>query len=141
LALIRDKKILLFEIFLYLFQFFENNLLLSIYFSCRNRSFLKVQNKYYTKHLLWFVDLQNNLEFYNLPCLSFVQGLTCKWISAQELRLMMGYKSLIKTALGLGLVRLKLGWIGQDKLSLNNKEKYFCPANRYNGSSQYSKIF
>ena len=46
----------------------------------------------------------------------------------------MGYKSLIKTALGLGLVRFKLGWIGQDKLSLNNKEKYFCSMNRYNGS-------
>jgi hypothetical protein len=60
----------------------------------------------------WFEDLQNNLEFYNLPCLSFVQGLKCKWISAQEPRLMMGYKSLIKTALGLDLVRLKLGWIG-----------------------------
>jgi hypothetical protein len=65
----------------------------------------------YTKHLLWFVDLQNNLEFYNLPCLSFVQGLKCKWISAQEPRLMMRYKSLTKTELGLGLVRLKLNWI------------------------------
>jgi hypothetical protein len=41
-----------------------------------------------------------------------VQGLKCKWISAQEPRLMIRYKSLIKTALGLGLVRLKLGWIG-----------------------------
>jgi hypothetical protein len=51
-----------------------------------------------------------------------VQGLTCKWTSAQEPRLVLGYKSLIKTALGLGLVRLKLGWIGQDKLSLNNKK-------------------
>jgi hypothetical protein len=29
--------------------------------------------------------------------------------------------SFIKTALGLGLVKLKLGWIGQDELSLNNK--------------------
>jgi hypothetical protein len=38
------------------------------------------------------------------------------------------------TALGLGLVRLKLGWIGQDKLSLNNRENYFCPMNRYNDS-------
>jgi hypothetical protein len=47
---------------------------------------------------------------------------------------MMGYKSLIMIALGLGLVRLKLGWIGQDKLSLNSKEKCFCPANHYNGS-------
>jgi hypothetical protein len=49
---------------------------------------------------------------------------------------MMGYKSLIKTALGLGLIRLKLGWIGQDKLSLslNNGEKCFCPVNHYNGS-------
>jgi hypothetical protein len=46
----------------------------------------------------------------------------------------MGNKSLIKTALGLGLVRLNLGWIGQDKLSLNNREKYFFPMNRYNGS-------
>jgi hypothetical protein len=46
----------------------------------------------------------------------------------------MGYKSLIKTVLGLGLVRLNLGWIGQDKLSLNNKEKCFCPINHYNGS-------
>jgi hypothetical protein len=63
----------------------------------------------YTKHLLRFVDLQNNLEFYNLSCLSFVQGLKYKWISAQEPRLIMGYKSLIKNALGLGLVRLKLG--------------------------------
>jgi hypothetical protein len=54
--------------------------------------------------------------------LSFVQGLTCKCTSAQEPRLVLGYKSLIKTALGLGLVRLKLGWIGQDKLSLNNKK-------------------
>jgi hypothetical protein len=59
-------------------------------------------------------------------------GLTYKWISAQEPRLM-GYKSLIKTALGLDLV-LNLGWIGQDKLSLNNKEKCFCPVNRYNNS-------
>jgi hypothetical protein len=75
----------------------------------------------YTKYFLWFVDLQNNLEFYNLVCLSFVQGLTYKCISAQESRLMMGYKSLIKIALSLGLVRLKLGWIGQDKLSLNNR--------------------
>jgi hypothetical protein len=65
--------------------------------------------------------------------LSFVHGLTCKWISAQEPRLMR-YKSLIKTALGLELVRLNLGWIGQDKLSLNSKEKYLCPVNRYNGS-------
>jgi hypothetical protein len=56
-----------------------------------------------------FVDLQNNLEFYNLACLSFVQGLTCKWASAQEPRLVLGYKSLIKTTLGLGLVRHKLG--------------------------------
>jgi hypothetical protein len=41
----------------------------------------------------------------------------------------MGYKCLIKTALdlGLGLVRIKLGWIGQDKLSLNNRGKYFYP--------------
>jgi hypothetical protein len=66
--------------------------------------------------------LQNNLEFYNLSCLSFVQGLTYKWTSAQEPRLVLGYKRLIKTALGLGLVRFKLGWIGQDKLSLNNKK-------------------
>jgi hypothetical protein len=57
-----------------------------------------------------------------LPCLSFVQGLTCKWTSAQEPRLVLGYKSLIKTTLGLSLVRLKLGWICQDKLSLNNKK-------------------
>jgi hypothetical protein len=34
----------------------------------------------------------------------------------------MGYKSLINTVLGLGLIRLKPGWIGQDKLSLNNKK-------------------
>jgi hypothetical protein len=54
-------------------------------------------------------------------------------ISAQESRLMR-YKSLIKTALGLGLVRLNLSWIGQDKLSLNNREKCFCPVNRYNDS-------
>jgi hypothetical protein len=59
--------------------------------------------------------------------LSFVQGLTCKWTSAQEPRIVLGYKSLIKTALGLGLVKLKLGWIGQDKLSLNNK-KVFLPS-------------
>jgi hypothetical protein len=65
----------------------------------------------YTKHLLWFVDLQNNFEFYNLPCLSFVQELKYKWMGIQESRLMMGYKNLMKTALGLGLVRLKLGWI------------------------------
>jgi hypothetical protein len=39
---------------------------------------------------------------------------------------MMGYKSLIKTALGLGLVRLKLGWIGSNKLSLNKKENVFA---------------
>jgi hypothetical protein len=51
-----------------------------------------------------------------------MQGLTCKWTSAQEPRLVPGYKNLIKTTLGLGLVRLKLGWIGQDKLSLNNKK-------------------
>jgi hypothetical protein len=38
-----------------------------------------------------------------------VQGLKCKWISTQEPRLMMGYKILIKTILGLGLVRFKLG--------------------------------
>jgi hypothetical protein len=57
--------------------------------------------------------------------------LTWKWISAQEPRLM-GYKSLIKIALGLVLVRLNLGWIGQDKLSLNNREKCLCPVNRYN---------
>jgi hypothetical protein len=44
-----------------------------------------------------------------MPCLSFVQELTCKWMSAQEPRLVLGYKSLIKTALGLCLVRLKLG--------------------------------
>jgi hypothetical protein len=50
---------------------------------------------------------------------------------------MMGYKSIIKTSLGLALVRLKLGWIGQDKLSLNNREKCFYPVNSYNGSSQY----
>jgi hypothetical protein len=54
--------------------------------------------------------------------LSFVQGLICKWTSAQESRLVLGYKSLIKTALGLGSVKLKLGWIGQEKLSLNNKK-------------------
>jgi hypothetical protein len=65
-----------------------------------------------TKHLLWFVDFQNNLEFYNLSCLSFMQGLKYKLISAQELRLMMRYKNLIKTVLGLDLVRLKLDWIG-----------------------------
>jgi hypothetical protein len=35
---------------------------------------------------------------------------------------MLEYKSLNKTTLGLGLVRYKLGWIGQDKLSLNNKK-------------------
>jgi hypothetical protein len=69
-----------------------------------------------------FVDLQNNLEFYNLSCLSFVQGLTCKWTSAQEQRLVLWYKNLIKTTLGLGLVKLKLGWIGQETLSLNNKK-------------------
>jgi hypothetical protein len=33
------------------------------------------------------------LNFYNLPCLSFVQELTYKWISVRELRLMMGHKS------------------------------------------------
>jgi hypothetical protein len=32
-------------------------------------------------------------------------------------------KSLIKIALGLGLVKLKLGWIGWSKLSLNSKKK------------------
>jgi hypothetical protein len=46
----------------------------------------------------------------------------------------MRYKNLIMTALGLGLVRLNLGCIGQDKLSLNNKEKCLCSVNRYNGS-------
>jgi hypothetical protein len=66
--------------------------------------------------------------------LSFVQGLICKWTSAQEPRLVLGYKSLIKTALGLGLVKLKLGWICQEKLSLNNKKSVLCPVNRYNGS-------
>jgi hypothetical protein len=60
----------------------------------------------------WFGDLQNNLEFYNLSCLNFVQWLKYKWISAQEPRLMMEYNDLIETALGLGLVRPKLGWIG-----------------------------
>jgi hypothetical protein len=34
-----------------------------------------------TKHLLWFVDLQNNLE------------LTYKWISVQKPKPMMGHKS------------------------------------------------
>jgi hypothetical protein len=29
-----------------------------------------------------------------LHCLSFVQGLTCKWTSAQEQRLVLGYMSL-----------------------------------------------
>jgi hypothetical protein len=38
-----------------------------------------------------------------------VQGLTCKWTSAQEPILVLGYNSLIKTTLDLGLVRLKLG--------------------------------
>jgi hypothetical protein len=41
---------------------------------------------------------------------------------AQESRLVLGYKSLIKTTLGLGLVKHKLSWIGQDKLSLNNEK-------------------
>jgi hypothetical protein len=54
--------------------------------------------------------------------LSFVQGLTCKWISAQESSVMLGYKRLSKTTLDLGLVRYKLGWIGQDKFSLKNKK-------------------
>jgi hypothetical protein len=84
--------------------------------------------------------LQNNPEFYNLPCLSFVQGLTCKLTSAQEPKLVLGYKSLIKTALGLGLVKLKLGWIGQD-IELKQQEKCFYPMNRCNGSFRYSKIF
>jgi hypothetical protein len=85
---------------------------------------------HYVLHLtfFWFVDLQNNFEFYNLPCLSFVQELTCKWTSAQEPRLVLGDKSLIKTILGLGLVKHKLGWIGQDKLSLNNKKNVFLPS-------------
>jgi hypothetical protein len=43
--------------------------------------------------------------------LSFIQGLKYKWISAQEPKQMIRYKNLINTALGLGLVRLKLGWI------------------------------
>jgi hypothetical protein len=47
---------------------------------------------------------------------------------------MMGYNNIIKTTLRLGLVRHKMSWIGQDKLSLNNKEKWLCPVNRYNGS-------
>jgi hypothetical protein len=55
-----------------------------------------------------------------------VQELTCKWTSAQEPRLVLGYKILIKIALGLGLVRLKLGLIGQDKLSLNNKKNTYA---------------
>jgi hypothetical protein len=38
----------------------------------------------------------------------------------------------MKTALGIGLVRLKLCWIGQDKLRLNNRVKYLCLVNRYN---------
>jgi hypothetical protein len=38
-----------------------------------------------------------------------MQGLKNTWISAQEPRLMMKYKSLIKTTLGLGLAKLKLG--------------------------------
>jgi hypothetical protein len=38
-----------------------------------------------------------------------MHGLTYKWTSAQEPRLVLGYKSLIKTVLGLGLVKLKLG--------------------------------
>jgi hypothetical protein len=54
--------------------------------------------------------------------LSFVQGLICKWTSAQEPRLVLGYNSLIKTTLGLDLVKPKLGWIGQEKLSLDNKK-------------------
>jgi hypothetical protein len=54
--------------------------------------------------------------------LSFVQELIYKWTSAQEPRLVLGYKILIKTALGLGSVKLKLLKIGQDNLSLNNKK-------------------
>jgi hypothetical protein len=42
------------------------------------------------------MNLQNNLKIYNLSCLTFVQGLKYKWISAQKSRLMIGYKSLIK---------------------------------------------
>jgi hypothetical protein len=38
-----------------------------------------------------------------------MQGLTCKWTNAQEPRLVQGYKSLIKTALVLGLVRIQTG--------------------------------
>jgi hypothetical protein len=56
----------------------------------------------------------------------FCAGLICKWTSAQEPRLVLGYKSLIKTALSLGLVKLKLGWIGQEKLSLDNKKSAFA---------------
>jgi hypothetical protein len=41
---------------------------------------------------------------------------------------MMGYTSFIKTALGLGLVRLKLGWIGQDKLSLKKQIQVLMPS-------------
>jgi hypothetical protein len=62
----------------------------------------------YTKHFFDLSIYKINLEFYNLSCLSIVQGLKCKWISAQEPRLMMRYKSLINIVLGLGLVRLKL---------------------------------
>jgi hypothetical protein len=59
-------------------------------------------------NIFLFVDLQNNLEFYNLLCLNFVQGLKYKLISAQEPRLKMRYKSLIRITLDLGLVRLKM---------------------------------
>jgi hypothetical protein len=55
-----------------------------------------------------------------------VQGLICKWTSAQEPKLVLEYKSLIKTALDLGSVKLKLGWIGQEKLSLNNKKSAYA---------------
>jgi hypothetical protein len=55
-----------------------------------------------------------------------MQGLICKWTSAQEPRLVLGYKSLIKTALGLGWVKLKLGWIDQEKFSLNNKKSDYA---------------
>jgi hypothetical protein len=58
-------------------------------------------------YIIFLLNIQNISVF--VYCLSFVQGLKYKWLSIQEPRLMMEYKSLIKTALGLSLVRLKLG--------------------------------
>jgi hypothetical protein len=46
--------------------------------------------------------------FFDLSIYKTILNFTCKWTSAQKSRLVLEYKSLIKTVLGLGLEKLKL---------------------------------